>query len=65
MTLPRRKPTPPTVAAPRRYCDTCKHATFDMQHKNLSLKGEPTLIICDLHPFPKIVVGHRACNSYE
>ncbi len=46
-------------------CDTCRHATYDMQHKNLSIHGKPTLIICALHPFPKIVVGTKACENYK
>ena len=36
-----------------------------MQQKNLSIYGTPTLIICALHPFPKIVVGTRACENYR
>lgn len=52
------------VPAEQHTCDTCKHATFDMQHKNLSLTGTPTLVICDLHT-PKRVVGSRACEDYK
>lgn len=46
-------------------CEECIHATYDMQHKNLSIYGKPTLIICALHPFPKIVVGSLACENYK
>lgn len=46
-------------------CDTCAHATFDYKFHNLSIYGKPTLVICDLHPFPKIVVGTRACSEYK
>ena len=52
-------------AVPNQHCDTCRHATYDMQHKNLSIYGKPTLIICALHPFPKIVVGSLACENYK
>ncbi len=27
--------------------------------------GKPTLIVCALHPFPKIVVGSPACENYR
>ncbi len=52
-------------AVPNQHCDTCAHATYDMQHKNLSIYGTPTLIVCALHPFPKIVVGTIACGQYK
>ena len=55
----------PEAERPLAYCDTCRHATYDMQHKNLSIYGTPTLIICALHPFPKIVVGTIACENYK
>lgn len=54
-----------TEERPLVYCDTCRHATYDMQQKNLSIYGKPTLIICALHPFPKIVVGSLACENYK
>ncbi len=50
---------------PNQLCDSCRHASFDMQHKNLSIYGKPTLIICALRPFPKIVVGSPACENYR
>ena len=58
-----RKPPIPDYAL--HACEECIHAIYDMQHKNLSIHGKPTLIICALHPFPKIVVGTRACENYK
>lgn len=53
-----------TPAYLHEICDTCAHATFDYKFHNLSIYGKPTLVICDLHPFPKIVVGTKACPEY-
>ena len=53
------------VPTEQHTCDECKHATYDMQHKNLSIYGKPTLIVCALHPRPKRVVGSRACEDFE
>lgn len=46
-------------------CDDCARATYDTKFQNLSLTGEPTLVICELHPFPKIVAGSRACENFQ
>ncbi len=64
MSPTRKKQTAPE-AVPNQLCDSCAHAAFDMQHMNLSIYGTPTLIVCALHPFPKIVVGTRACQNYK
>ena len=47
-----------------KYCRDCKHGTFDMQFKNLSIDGKPTLIICPFQTW-KGVVTDRACIMYE
>lgn len=47
-------------------CDECAHATYDTNPLNLSIgERKPTLIICALQPFPKIVVGTRACKNFK
>lgn len=47
-------------------CDECGFATYDTNPLNLSIgERKPTLIICDLQPFPKIVVGTRACDKFR
>lgn len=47
-------------------CDECIHATYDTNPLNLSIgERKPTLIICALQPFPKIVVGTRACKNFK
>lgn len=47
-----------------KYCRDCKHASFDMQFKNLSLDGKPTLIVCPFQKWKKVVT-ERACIMYE
>lgn len=47
-------------------CDECGFATYDTNPLNLSIgERKPTLIICALQPFPKIVVGTRACKNFK
>lgn len=47
-------------------CDDCLHATYDTDERNRNIQtGKPILIICALHPFPKIVIGTRACENYK
>ncbi len=47
-------------------CDECRFATYDTNPMNLSIgEHKPTLIICTLQPFPKIVVGTPACNKFR
>lgn len=54
------------VAEQAHVCDECAHATYDTNPLNLSIgERKPTLIICALQPFPKIVVGTRACKNYK
>lgn len=46
-------------------CDDCAHGTFDMQQKNLSITGKPTLIICPFQKY-KIVVGTQTvCGEFR
>lgn len=44
-------------------CGECAHGTPDMQFKNLSLAGEPTLVSCPFHEWKK-VVSERACEKF-
>lgn len=47
-------------------CDECGFATYDTNPLNLSIGDKkPTLIICALQPFPKIIAGSRACNKFR
>lgn len=47
-------------------CEECIHATYDTDERNRNIQtGEPILVICALHPFPKIVVGSLACENYK
>ncbi len=47
-------------------CEECIYATYDTDERNRNIQtGEPILIICALHPFPKIVVGTIACEQYK
>ena len=58
---PRKQPTKQV-----HVCDECARATFDTDPLNLSIgERKPTLIICALQPFPKIVVGTRACKNFK
>lgn len=60
--MPPRKQTTEQV----RVCDECARATFDTNPLNLSIgERKPTLIIYALQPFPKIVVGTRACKNFK
>lgn len=36
------------------HCEDCAHATPDMKFENLSLKGEPTLLICPFDKWKKL-----------
>lgn len=45
-------------------CGECAHGTPDMQFKNLSLTGEPTLIICPFTEY-KHVVSEPACKLFS
>lgn len=57
---PRKKPTEQHI------CDECKFATYDTNPLNLSIGDKkPTLIICALQPFPKIIAGSRACDKFR
>lgn len=54
------------AAEVQHVCDECAHATYDTNPLNLSIwERKPTLIICALQPFPKIVVGTRACDKFR
>lgn len=47
-------------------CDECARATYDTNPLNLSIgERKPTLIICALQTFPKIVVGTPACGNFK
>lgn len=46
-------------------CEECIHAAYDTDERNRNIQtGEPILVVCALHPFPKIVVGTRACEHF-
>jgi hypothetical protein len=47
------------------YCRDCRHATPDMQFKNLSVDGKPTLLICDIIKWPKKVISEKGCEKFE
>ena len=34
-------------------CGECAHGTYDMQFKNLSITGQPTLVICPFNKYKK------------
>ena len=36
------------------HCEDCAHATPDMKFENLSLTGEPTLLICPFSQWKKL-----------
>lgn len=44
-------------------CSECGHGVFDLQFKNLSLTGEPTLVICPFTNY-KHVVSEIACEKF-
>lgn len=45
-------------------CGECAHGTYDMQFKNLSINGHPTLVICPFTQF-KHVVSEPACEKFN
>jgi len=46
-------------------CDDCAKGHYDMKFLNLSIKGEPTLIICEPHPWPKHLRSEPQCESFQ
>ena len=46
-------------------CRDCRFGTPDMKENNLSITGQPTLIICSLRPWPKHVISERACENFQ
>lgn len=46
-------------------CDDCEHGHYDMKFLNLSVKGEPTLIICEPHPWPKHLLNEKPCEFFK
>lgn len=53
-------------ATEQHICDECRFATYDTNPLNLSIvDGKPTLIICALQPFPKIIAGSIACDKFR
>lgn len=49
---------------PLYYCIDCSNATPDMQFKNLSLTGEPTLVSCKYSKW-KQNAHQVACKMYN
>lgn len=45
-------------------CSECAHGKPDTQWKNLSLMGQPTLVICPFTEY-KHVVSEPACNLFS
>lgn len=45
-------------------CGECKHATPDMQFKNLSINGTPTLVTCAFREW-KQNISQKACEKFE
>ena len=45
-------------------CGECAHGTYDRQFKNLSITGQPTLVICPFTQF-KHVVSEPACERFK
>ena len=45
-------------------CKECKHGKPDMQFKNLSLSGDPTLIICKFQKW-KQNIDKAACERFD
>ena len=49
-----------------KYAIAAHNAVYpQFAERNYADNGTPTLIICALHPFPKIVVGTIACENYR
>lgn len=46
-------------------CDDCQYGQYDTNFLNLSVKGEPTLIICGPHPWPKHLLNEKSCESFK
>ena len=45
-------------------CDDCRHGHYDTRFENLSVDGEPTLIICPFQQWRRNL-RERACGFFE
>lgn len=45
------------------HCEDCAHATPDMKFENLSLEGNPTLLICPFDKWKKLF-KEPACEEH-
>ena len=46
------------------HCEDCAHATFDTKFENLSVNGEPTLLVCPFSQWRKLF-KEIACDNFK